>query len=89
MLRKTKHAHVISEVMAMAVTLAVQAAFAFQKYRFNNGLVLGTTLAAVNWYENIIRRKGLLPSRVALDLVATSAATFTLVLQQVAPVFAR
>ena len=89
MLRKTKHAHVISELITLAVTLAVQAAFAFQKYRFNNGLVLGTTLAAVNWYEDIVRRKGLLPSRGALVLIATSAAALTLVLQQVAPVLAR
>ena len=79
----------ISVLTAPAFTLSVQAALAFQKYRFNNGLVLGTTLAAVNWYDDVVRRKGLLPSRGALVLIATSAAALTLALQQVAPAFAR
>ena len=64
----------ISVVIAAFVTLSVQAALAFQKYRFNNGLLLGTTLAAVNWYEDAARRKGLPQSRLVLILIATSAA---------------
>ncbi len=57
MLRQTTHADLISVVTAAIVTLSVQAALSFQKYRFNKGLVLGTTMAAVNWYEVVTRRK--------------------------------
>ena len=88
MLRQTTHADLISVVTAAVVTLSVQAALAFQKYRFNNGLVLGITLAAVTWYEDITRRKGLPQSRVALILIATGAAALTAVLQQIARMFA-
>jgi hypothetical protein len=75
-------------VAAAFLTLSVQAALAFQKYRFNNGLMLGTTLAALNWYEDTARRKGLPRSRLTLILIATSAAALTAVLQQAARVFA-
>jgi hypothetical protein len=68
--------------VASFVTLLVQAVLAFQKYHFNNGLVLGTTLAAVDWYEDTARRKGLPQSRVALSLIATGATALTLIVQQ-------
>src|SRR4029077_365110 len=80
MLRETTHADVISVVIAAVVTLSVQAAIALQKYHFNNGLVLGTTLAATTWYEDTAHRKGLPQSRVALTLIAASAAALTLIL---------
>ena len=76
------HADVISVAIAAVVMLSVQAALAFQKYHFNNGVVLGTTLAAVTWYEDTARRKGLPQSRVALTLIATGAAALTIVLQR-------
>ena len=88
MLRETTHADVISVVIAAVVSLSVQAVLAFHKYRFNNGLVLGTTLAAVTWYEDTARRKGLPQSRVALILIATSAAALPHILQHAAHVFA-
>jgi hypothetical protein len=81
MLRDTTPAPVRSVVIATLVILTVQAALAFHKYRFNNGLVLGTTLAIVTWYEDAARRKGLPISRVGLVAIATSAAALTLILQ--------
>ena len=81
-------AQLISLMTAALVTLLVQATVAFEKCRFNNGLMLGTALAAVNWYEATARRKGLQTSRVTLILIATSAAALTLVLQQAAHLFA-
>jgi hypothetical protein len=87
MLRETTHVDLISVVIEAVVTLSVQAALAFQKYRFNNGLILGATLAAVDWYEDTTRRKGLPPSRLTVLLIATSAAALGLALQQVARVF--
>jgi hypothetical protein len=81
-------AQVISVVTTALFTLVVQAALAFEKYRFNNGLMLGTALAAVKWYEDTARRNGLQASRVTLILIATSAAALTLVLQQATCVFA-
>ena len=44
--------------------------------------MLGTTMAAVNWYEVVARRKHLRPSRVTLILIATIAAAFTVAVQQ-------
>ena len=85
---ETTHAELVSVMTAAFITLLVQAALAFQKYRFNNGLMLGTALAAVNWYEDTARRKGLPPPRVTLILIATSAAALTLVLQQATREFA-
>ena len=87
MLRETTHADLISVVTAAFVTLSVQAALTFQKYRFDNGLMLGTTLAAVNWYEDAARRKGLPPVALTLILIATSAAALTVALQQAARVW--
>jgi len=63
--------------------LSAQAAVAFQRYRFNNGLVLGTTLAAVGCYDDTARRKGLSPSQMELTLIATSAAALTMILREV------
>lgn len=74
-------------VIAMVATLSIQAALAFQKYRFNNGLVLGITLAAVDWYDDAARRKGLPQSRVAFILIATGAVALSLALQHAACVF--
>ncbi len=82
------HAASISALTAAFVTLLVQATLTFQKYRFDNGLMLGTTLAAVNWYEDVARRRNLRPSRLTLILIATIAAAFTVALQQAARVLA-
>ena len=65
MLRETTHAALISVMTAAVITLSVQAALTFQKYRFDNGLMLGITLAAVNWYEEVARRKKL--AAITLD----------------------
>jgi hypothetical protein len=78
----------ISVMAAAFVTLLVQAVLAFQKYRFDCGLMLGTTLAAVSWYEDAARRNGLPPSRSTPILIAASAAALTLALQQAARVLA-
>ena len=59
----TMDAALLSVMTAAFFTLLIQAALSFQKYRFDNGLMLGTTLAAVNWYEDVARRKNLQPSR--------------------------
>jgi hypothetical protein len=84
MLRETTHADLISVVIPGVVTLSVQAALTFQKYRFDNGLMLGITLAAVDWYEDVARRRNARrPSRITLILVVTAAAATTVVLQQV------
>jgi hypothetical protein len=83
MLRETTHADLISVMIPGVVTLSVQAALTFQKYRFDNGLMLGITLAAVDWYEDVARRRNARPSRVSLVLVVTAAAAMTVVLQQV------
>ena len=82
MLRETTHAALISVMTAAVVTLLVQAALTFQKYRFDNGLMLGITLAAVDWYEEVARRKNARPSRFSLILVVTAAAAITVGLQQ-------
>jgi hypothetical protein len=84
----TPHAAFISVVTAAFFTLLVQAALSFQKYRFDKGVVLGTTMAAVNWYGDFARRKNLRPSRWTLILIATIAAAFTFALQQAAHVLA-
>jgi hypothetical protein len=63
--------------------LSAQAAVAFQRYRFNNGLVLGATLAAVSCYDDRARRMGLRPSQMQLTLIAAAAAALTMIVQQV------
>jgi hypothetical protein len=85
---QTTHTSLIAVVAAAFFTLSVQAVLAFQKYRFNNGLMLGTAMAALNWYENTARRNGLPRSRVNPTLIAASAAAFTVTLQQAARVLA-
>ena len=75
--------HTALSVLAAAFfTLLIQAALSFQKYRFDKGLMLGTTMAAVNWYEVVARRKHLRSSRATLILIATIAAAFTVAVQQ-------
>ena len=69
-------------------TLLVQAALSFQKYRFDNGLMLGTTLAAVNWYEDVARRKNLPTSRLALIPIVVIAGALTLILRHAVHVLA-
>jgi hypothetical protein len=85
---QTTHISLIAVVAAAFVTLSVQAVLAYQKYRFNDGLVLGTAMAALNWYENTARRNGLPRSRVNPILIAASAAAFMVTLQQAARVLA-
>jgi len=67
--------------------LSAQAAVAFQRYRFNNGLVLGATLAAVSCYDDTARRMGLRPSQMQLTLIAAAAAALTMMMQQVLHAF--
>ena len=45
-------------------------------------------MAAVNWYEDVARRKNFRPSRWTLILIATIATAFTVALQQAAHVLA-
>ena len=82
MLRETTHAALISVMTTAVITLLVQAALTFQKYRFDNGLMLGIMLAAVNWYEEVARRKNARRSRVSLILVVTAAAAIAVGLQE-------
>ena len=49
--------------------LSAQATVAFQKYRFNNGLVLGATLAAVSCYDDKARGMGCAPRRFSSRLL--------------------
>lgn len=81
---ETAHDGLISVVAAAFVTVLVRATLAFQKYHFSNGLMLGATLAAVEWYEDNAASKGLPLSRLIVLLIATSAGALTLVFQQVA-----
>jgi hypothetical protein len=78
----------ISVVTAAFFTLSVQGALTFQKYRLDKGLMLGTTMAAVNWCEDVARRKNFPPSRLTLVLIAIIAAAFPVALQQAARVLA-
>ena len=80
--------HVIAVVIAELITLSVQVSLAFHNFRFNNGLLLGTTLAAVTCYEDTARRKGLPQSRLATTLIATGPTALTLLVQHAANVFA-
>ena len=86
----TTHAALIS-VVAAFFTLSVHAALTFQKCRFDKGMMVGTTMAAVNWYGDFSRRKNFRPSRWTLILIATIATiatAFTVALQQAAHVLA-
>ena len=84
----TTHAALISVVTATFFTLSVQTALTFQKCRFDKGLMMGTTMAAVNWCEDAARRRNFPPSRLTLVLVATIAAAFAVTVQQAARVLA-
>jgi len=91
MLRRMKMkraAALISIVTAAFFTLSVQAALTFQKCRFDKGLMVGTTMAAVNWCGDFARRKNFRPSRWTLILIATIATALTVALQQAAHVLA-
>jgi len=70
-------------LMEAILCLSGQAAVAFERYRFNNGLVVGTTLAAVSCFDDSARRMGLRPSQMQLLLIATAAAAATMIVQQV------
>ena len=80
----TTHAALTSVVTAAFFTLLVQAALTFQKYRFDRGLMLGTTMAAVNWCEDVARRKNFPASRLTMILIATIAPVGTETLEIVA-----
>jgi hypothetical protein len=84
----TKNGALISVMTAVFLTLMIQAALTFQKYSFDRGLMLGSTMAAVDWCEDVARRKNLRPSRLTLVLIATIATAFTATLQQAAQVLA-
>jgi hypothetical protein len=84
----TTHGALISVMIALFFALLIQAALTFQKYRFDRGLMLGSTMAAVGWYEDVARRKNLRPSRLTLVLIATIATAFAATLQQAAQVLA-
>lgn len=71
------------EIVCFSAELAV----AFQRYRFNNGLVVGTTLAAVSCYDDTARRKGLRPSQMQLMLIATAAGAVTMFVLRVLRAF--
>ena len=88
MLRETTHADLTSVLIAAVITLSVQAALVFQKYRLNDGLMLAATLAAVEWYEEAARSKGLPLSRPIVLSIAASAGALSLVVQRAALVFA-
>ena len=85
---KTSHADWLSGIRPAFITLLVQAALAFQKYRLNDGLMLAATLAAVEWYEDNARSKGLPLSRSIVLSIAAGAGTLSLVLQRAALVLA-
>ena len=88
MLRETTHADLTSVLIAAVITLSVQAALVFQKYRLNDGLMLAATLAAVEWYEEAARSKGLPLSRPIVLSIAAGAGALSLVVQRAALVFA-
>ena len=67
--------------------LSAQAVVAFQRHRFDKGLVLGATLAAVSCSDDTARRMGLRPSQAQLTLISTAAAALTMIVQQVLRAF--
>jgi hypothetical protein len=86
-LRHAKNA-IITALAAAGITLALQAAIAFEKYRFNNGFILGATLAAAKWCGDTACRKGLPRSPLAMTLIAASATALSFALEQAARLFA-
>jgi hypothetical protein len=75
---------IIAGLIASGITLALQAAIAFEKYRFNNGFILGATLAAAKWCGDTACRKGFPRSPLTMTLIALSATALTLALEQAA-----
>jgi hypothetical protein len=67
---------------AFLLSLSYEAADAFQRYRFGSGLVVGTTLAAVECYEHSVRRRGREPSHAQALVIASGAAALTVALKQ-------
>ena len=65
-------------IMRPVITLALT----FHRYRFGNGIVLGTTLVVVACYEDAARRKGMRPSHGQLSVIAAIAATLTMIVQR-------
>jgi hypothetical protein len=74
-------------LIGVGLCWSTQAAVAFQKYRFNNGIVLGTTLAAVACYDDTARRNGQHPSQMQLTLIAMTTGAMTMIVQQVLRAF--
>lgn len=78
-----RHANaIITGLVAGGVTLALQAAVAFEKYRFNNGFILGATLAAAKWRGDTACRKGIPRSPLTMTLIAAGATALTFALEQ-------
>jgi hypothetical protein len=75
---------IIAGLITGGITLALQAAIAFEKYRFNNGFILGATLAAAKWCGDTACRKGFPRSPLTMTLIAASANALTLALEQAA-----
>jgi hypothetical protein len=74
----------LAGLIAGCITLALQAAIAFEKYRFNNGFILGATLAVAKCCGDTACRKGFPRSPLTLTLIAASATALTLALEQAA-----
>jgi hypothetical protein len=65
-------------------TLSAEAALIFQRYGFSNGIVLGTTLVLVGYFQDAAHRNGMRPLLVHLSLFA---ATPTIIAQRALPGF--
>jgi hypothetical protein len=64
------------------LTLSAEATLAFQRYRFSNGAVLGTTLFVVAYYQDAARRIGMRPSRMQVSLIGAITATLAIIAQR-------
>jgi hypothetical protein len=78
----------VAGLISGGITLALQAAIAFEKYRFNNGFILGATLAAAKWCGDTACRKGIPRSPLAMTLIAAGATALSFALEQAARLFA-
>ena len=84
-----RHANaIITGLVAGGITLALQAAIAFEKYRFKNGFLLGATLAAAKWCGDSACREGIPRSPLTMTLIAAGATALTFALEQAARLFA-
>jgi hypothetical protein len=75
---------IIAGLIAGGIMLALQVAIAFEKYRFNNGFILGATLAVAKWCGDTACRKGFPRSPLTMTLIALSATALTRALEQAA-----